>query len=54
MMGMLAAIALITFFRKHVTQILELTCFLVRTFPVRNLIYRAISSLRPKQNKNVF
>jgi len=34
------------------TCIWELTCFLVLVFPVRNLIYRAISSLRPKNHSH--
>ena len=34
-------------FRLAKTCIWEDTCFLVRVFPVRSLIYRAINSLRP-------
>ena len=38
-------------FRLAKTCIWEDTCFLVRVFPVRSLIYRAINSLRPETNE---
>lgn len=36
-------------FRRANTWMCELTCFRVLVLPVRNLMYRAISSLRPKR-----
>lgn len=35
-------------FRRANTWMCELTCFRVLVLPVRNLMYRAISSLRPR------
>lgn len=32
----------------------KLTCFLVRVFPVRSLMYRAISSFRPVKAKTIY
>ena len=41
-------------FRLAKTCIWEDTCFLVRVFPVRSLIYRAINSLRPEKARKKF
>ena len=37
-------------FLRASTWMCELTCFRVRVFPVRNLIYRAINSFRPAKS----
>ena len=36
-----------THFKSKISIVMWLTCFLVLDFPVLNLIYRAMSSLRP-------
>lgn len=38
-------------FRRASTWMCELTCFRVLVLPVRNLMQRAISSLRPRENE---